>query len=103
MFVDFSNSCSEVGSYEEFPTLDFGLDYDEAKVRFWVHVASHLLHEFDLLLDSIGGALDEAVFWPAGREIVSNVYSAKLGEGKSKAYGKSSAAPRSLTQARVKA
>lgn len=58
VFVDLGNSGSQVGTNEEFPPLDFGLDDDEAKIRFGVHVTSHLFDQLDLLLDAVGGAFD---------------------------------------------
>ena len=58
MFIDFRKSGSEKGANEEFPALDFCLDYYEGEVRFWVHVAGHLFDEFDLLFYSVGGAFD---------------------------------------------
>jgi hypothetical protein len=68
MFMDFGNSGSQVGTDEEFPAFDFGLDDDEAEVGFWVHVASHLFDELDLLLDAIRCAFNETVFGPTGAE-----------------------------------
>jgi len=56
IFVDFCDSCAEVGTDEEFPALDFGLDYDEAEVGFGVHVAGHLFDEFDLLFYAVCGS-----------------------------------------------
>ncbi len=58
MLVNFGNSSSEVGTDEEFPAFDFGLDDDEAKVGFWIHVTGHLFDELDLLLNAVCGAFD---------------------------------------------
>ena len=58
VFVDLGYSGSEVGADEEFPALDFGLDDDEAEVRFWVHVAGQLFDELDLLFYAVCGAID---------------------------------------------
>jgi len=71
MLVDFSNSGAEVGTDEEFPALDFGLDDYEAEVGFWVHVASHLLDELDLLLYAVCGPFDEAISGPTMEKRVS--------------------------------
>jgi len=65
MLVDFGNSRAEVGTDEEFPAFDFGLDDDEAEVGFWVHVARHLFHELDLLFNTVGCAFDEPIFGPS--------------------------------------
>ena len=50
VLVDLRDSCSQVGSYEEFPPLDLGLDDDEPEVGFGVHVASHDFNFLDLVL-----------------------------------------------------
>ena len=73
MFIDLGDSSAEEGPDEKFPPLDFGLDYDEREVCFWVHVASHafihqnLRHQSDdLLLYTVCAAFDQAVAGPAG-------------------------------------
>jgi hypothetical protein len=58
MFMDFGNSGSQVGTDEEFPAFDFGLDDNEAEVRLGVHVAGHLFDELDLLLYAVCCAFD---------------------------------------------
>lgn len=65
VFVDFRHAGAQQGADEKFPALDFGLDDDEAEVGFGVHVARHLLDEFDLPFDPIRGAIDETVSGPA--------------------------------------
>lgn len=66
VLVDFGYAGTQVGADEEFPAFNFGLDYNEGEVGFRVHVAGHLLDEFDLLFYAVGCAVDEAVFGPAG-------------------------------------
>lgn len=56
--MDFGNSGSQVGTDEEFPAFDFGLDDNEAEVRLGVHVAGHLFDELDLLLYAVCCAFD---------------------------------------------
>lgn len=56
--MDFGNSGSQVGTDEEFPALNLGLDDDEAEVRLGVHVAGHLFDELDLLLYAVCCAFD---------------------------------------------
>jgi len=58
MFIDFRYAGAEVGTDEEFPTLDFGLDYYEGEVCFGVHVAGHLFDFFDLGFYAVGDAFD---------------------------------------------
>jgi len=65
MFVDFRYAGTKKGSHQELPTLDFGLYYDEGEIGFRVHVAGHLLHELDLLLDAVRHSFYQAIFWPA--------------------------------------
>ena len=47
--VDFGDAGAEEGSDEEFETLEFGLDDDEAEVGFGVRVARLLFYELNLL------------------------------------------------------
>lgn len=58
MLVNLCDSCSEVGSNKEFPALDFGLDDDEAKIGFRVHVASHDFDFLDLGFYSVCDSFD---------------------------------------------
>ena len=69
MFVDLRNSCSEVGSYQELPALNFGLDDDEPEVGLRVHVAGHDFHFFDLSLDAVSYAFYQPVFRPSVESI----------------------------------
>jgi hypothetical protein len=58
MFIDLRDPRAKVGSDEEFPALDFGLDYYEGEVCFGVHVAGHLFDFFDLGFDAVCDAFD---------------------------------------------
>jgi len=58
MFIDLRDPRPQEGTQEEFPPLDFGLDYYEAEVCFWVHVAGQFFYELDLLLYAVCGAFD---------------------------------------------
>lgn len=112
MSVDLGYAGAEIGTDEEFPALDFGLDYDEGEVGFRVHVAGHLLDELDLRLDFGEGTVDEVVAGPAVRIMVSHDIELEVAEssrGRNElrivvnTHGKSSAAPRSFTQTLVRA
>ena len=58
MLIDLCESGSQQGADEEFPALDFGLDYDEGEVRFGIHVTRQLFNEGDLSFDCVCAAVD---------------------------------------------
>jgi hypothetical protein len=96
-----SNPGPQIAPDEVFPPLEFRLNDYEAEVRFCVHVARHLLHLLNLLLDALVYALDEAVCGPSKHPSVFSVsHTTKLRTG---TYSRSSGADLSATQARVKA
>jgi hypothetical protein len=65
MSVNFCYAGTKKGPHQELPTLDFGLYYDKGEIGLRVHVAGHLLHELDLLLDAVRDSFYQAIFWPA--------------------------------------
>ena len=59
------NPGSQVASDEKLVALKLSLDDDEGKVGLRIHVASQVLDFFNLSLESLIDALEEAIFGPA--------------------------------------
>ena len=63
--VDLGDARAQVAAHQVAVALELGLDHDQGEVGLGVRVARHLLDLFDLVLDVVVDALEEAIGGPA--------------------------------------